>query len=538
MNGPVPVSTNAPVGVYVIDDDPDVVSFIRTILVEAGFRVETETDSTAAMKKKLPFRPDVLMIDIMMPGISGLEIMERITGSAGREKFRIITVSTLTRHADIERAAAAGADDYLAKPFHPEELLLRVRRQVDELKKSRVVPVDSSPPALASLRLDTPPPGEMLVEEMRAEKTPSFVESLRHRQQRERSKATAAPLPGDGDKGPPRMGPRAQPSGAKILVIDDDPDILALVKSIFSAAGHNVSLAEDGEAGLALAGRDEPDLIVLDIMMPRMSGYDVVEALAKKSHTAGIPILMLTSKNSSEDVTEGLSGFADEYVTKPFRPEELAARAGALIRRTRGRTRNKREQLWVIEQFADKGARMGYQVFSPHMDKVADAPLNWKGPVPDLVIQKGRRVNAYLVESVESLHDDRTIGRWAELEEIDGLILGVVGMSRESSRLATKIKRERGFNARVQWSRPRQFKRRRWIDSFRDPRLVAYVVAMGLALFFSLFISGTIPNVFELLNQVNTNFVNQMKIYRPHDSERQLRNVLDESRKLQKLLNK
>jgi hypothetical protein len=68
--------------------------------------------------------------------------------------------------------------------------------------------------------------------------------------------------------------------------------------------------------------------------------------------------------------------------------------------------------------------------------------------------------------------------------------------------------------------------------------LVAYVVAMGLALFFSLFISGTIPNVFELLNQVNTNFVNQMKIYRPHDSERQLRNVLDESRKLQKLLNK
>jgi CheY-like chemotaxis protein len=267
-----------------------------------------------------------------------------------------------------------------------------------------------------------------------------------------------------------------------------------------------------------------------------MSGYDVAEALAKKPHTAGIPILMLSAKSSPEDVTEGLSGFADEYVTKPFRPDELAARAGALIRRTRGRTRGKREQLWVIEQFADKGARMGYQVFSPHMEKVADAPLNWKGPVPDLVIQKGRRVNAYLVESVESLHDERTVGRWGELEKIDGLILGVVGMSRESGRLATQIKRERGFKARIQWSRPRQYRRRTWLDRFRDPRATAYIVAAGLAFFLALFVSGVIPNLFEVLNRVNTNFINQMKIYRPHDSERQMRNVIDESRKIQKIL--
>ena len=501
---------DGPGGVYVIDDDPDIVALIRAVLTGAGFRVESETDSAAAMQKKLPFRPDVLLIDIMMPGISGLEIMERIGGGAGREKFRIITVSTLTDHADIERAAAAGADDYLAKPFHPEELLLRVRRQMAYLKKSQVVLAGSSRTASGSQRHGARPGDAPAVQEPKtAEKAPSFIEKLRLKQQSGGRKAAPANLDGAQDKGLPRMGPKVQPSGAKILVIDDDPEIRTLVRSVLSAGGHQAILAEDGEAGLVLAGREEPDLIILDIIMPRMSGYEVAEALARKTHTAGIPILMLTSKNSPEDVTVGLSGFADEYVTKPFRPDELAARAGALIRRTRGRTRDKHEQLWIIEQFADNGARMGYQVFSPHMEAFPDAPLNWKGPIPDLVIQKGRRVNAYLVESVESLHDERTIGRWTELEKIEGLILSVVGMSRESGRLATQIKRERGFHARIQWSRPRRRKGRTWMHSLRGSRAMTYIVAAGLALFFALFISGSIPNIFEMLDRVNKNITNR-----------------------------
>ncbi|MFC1491854.1 response regulator [Nitrospinota bacterium] len=469
--------SNSPGSVYIIDDDFDIVAMIGSILAGAGYRVETATDPVAAFKKELPFRPDILLIDIMMPRMSGIEVMERIGRSSERDQFRIITVSALADQENIERAAAAGADDYLAKPFHPEELLLRVSRQMEELRKSRAAAEgEGVAVGRGSIR-------GVGVREGPKQKDADPVPGLK--------KVDTPRLPAPG------RAPRPVPSGAKVLVIDDDPDIRALVKSSLEVRGHHVVLSEDGDEGLKLSSREEPDLIILDIMMPRMSGYEVARQLAARPHTAAIPILMLSSKGSLDDVTEGLRGFADEYVTKPFRPDELAARVEALVRRTLSHTREKREQRWVIQQFADRGLRRGFQFFSRYLENVPDTPPQWKGPVPDLIIQRRRRSTVFLVESVESLHDERTIGRWQELEGLEGVSITIVGMSQETSRLATKIKRERGFRARIQWTRPKSSRAPGWWYAWLTGDWKSYAIAIVIAILASFLFANIMTGYFR-----------------------------------------
>ncbi len=120
----------------------------------------------------------------------------------------------------------------------------------------------------------------------------------------------------------------------RILVVDDEEDILELVRYNLSAAGYRVVCAETGEAALEIARNDSPDLIVLDLMLPGISGLEVAKLLKDEVETRDIPIIMLTAKGEERDVVTGLELGADDYVTKPFSPRILNARVRAVVRRT------------------------------------------------------------------------------------------------------------------------------------------------------------------------------------------------------------
>lgn len=120
-----------------------------------------------------------------------------------------------------------------------------------------------------------------------------------------------------------------------ILLVDDEPDVVNLVKYNLHRAGYSVLIAEDGASALESATASRPDLIILDIMLPRMNGYEVCRNLKNMPETAGIPILMLTAKGQAEDRINGLEIGADDFVGKPFSPRELVLRVGALLRRTK-----------------------------------------------------------------------------------------------------------------------------------------------------------------------------------------------------------
>ena len=120
----------------------------------------------------------------------------------------------------------------------------------------------------------------------------------------------------------------------RILVVDDEPDIVALVVYHLAKEGYRVSSADSGTEALTTARRERPALIVLDLMLPGLSGFDVLEQLRADASTAGIAVLMLTARKEEPDRIKGLSLGADDYLTKPFSPQELVLRVRAILRRS------------------------------------------------------------------------------------------------------------------------------------------------------------------------------------------------------------
>jgi DNA-binding response OmpR family regulator len=121
---------------------------------------------------------------------------------------------------------------------------------------------------------------------------------------------------------------------ATILIIEDDATILRVVKDNCAGLGHQVLTARDGESGLDLALNGRPDLILLDLMLPKMNGYEICRSV--RLEKLEVPILMLTAKGQEEDIVRGLELGADDYITKPFSIRELMARVQAFLRRHRG----------------------------------------------------------------------------------------------------------------------------------------------------------------------------------------------------------
>ena len=119
----------------------------------------------------------------------------------------------------------------------------------------------------------------------------------------------------------------------RILVVEDEPDIAALIAYQLTREGYRVETARSGEEALSAVGRDAPDLVVLDRMLPGLSGDEVLRELRGEPGTANIPVLMLTALREQEDRIVGLELGADDYLAKPFSPRELVLRAQAILRR-------------------------------------------------------------------------------------------------------------------------------------------------------------------------------------------------------------
>ena len=119
---------------------------------------------------------------------------------------------------------------------------------------------------------------------------------------------------------------------AKVLVVDDDPVIQKLLKVNFEMEGYEVLSASDGAEGLDQARAGNPDIIILDVMMPKMNGLEVLAALKADAGTEAIPVILLSAKAQAGDVQAGIDRGADDYVTKPFDPLDLLDRVGQFIR--------------------------------------------------------------------------------------------------------------------------------------------------------------------------------------------------------------
>jgi DNA-binding response OmpR family regulator len=122
---------------------------------------------------------------------------------------------------------------------------------------------------------------------------------------------------------------------ARIVVADDDVDIRELVEFKLSTLGHDVVAVSDGAAAVDACQAQRPDLAVLDVMMPGVSGLDAIRAIRADPGLADLPVILLTARAQENDVETGFDSGADDYITKPFSPRELASRVQALLSRSR-----------------------------------------------------------------------------------------------------------------------------------------------------------------------------------------------------------
>jgi DNA-binding response OmpR family regulator len=124
---------------------------------------------------------------------------------------------------------------------------------------------------------------------------------------------------------------RGHPPVRKILIAEDEPNIVISLEFLLKDAGYEVAVARDGSGALSLAGSWRPDLIVLDVMLPAVNGFDVCKRIRDNHETRAVKILMLTARGRESEMEKGLAAGADAYMTKPFATKELVAKIAELL---------------------------------------------------------------------------------------------------------------------------------------------------------------------------------------------------------------
>ncbi len=241
--------------VLVVDDEPDIREIIRYYLEDIGYQVIEADRAEQAIVLAQQHHPALITLDIMMPGMDGLEASKRLKENPLTRDIPIMILSIV---ADKSRCLQ-GIADFLSKPFERDDLLNKVRTILTE---------------------------------------------------------TAPPLPG-GQR-------RSATEPKNILIVDDDPDTVAVIRYWLEEAGYNCATAFDGLQALDMARSQTPDLILTDIKMPGMDGYEIIKRLKSRSETARIPIIILTAVMITQaDRNAGLQLGASRFLTKPFEPSAL-----------------------------------------------------------------------------------------------------------------------------------------------------------------------------------------------------------------------
>jgi len=230
--------------ILIIDDERECCELLRDYLKKRGFEIEIAFDGASGLEKVKYALPDLVLCDISMPGLGGVEVLKRI-----KELNQHIIVIMLTGFGTLESAVEClklGAYDHIAKPV--------------ELKKLLVL----------------------------------FKEALNMNSKNVKN---------------------------KILIVDDEPQLVESIAVRLKASGYAVSTAPDGVSGINKFKEDEPDLVILDIMMPGLSGLDVLKELKQISLNA--PVIMLTAYGTPQSAVEALRLGAYDHLAKPFNTETL-----------------------------------------------------------------------------------------------------------------------------------------------------------------------------------------------------------------------
>ena len=378
--------------ILVVEDDQEQRRIAASGLRAAGYSVVTAETGTEAVEAAKAERPDLILLDVDLPGLDGMAVCRQIKLDRTLASVPVIFCTARTGLMDRMAGLTLGADDYITKPYAPSELLLRIRRLVarpaaaapDAVPADDLLPFDQftvaarnalalGPAAVVMVRV--PPPelsraatrlGDdvrrrdilgrlsdthivVLAPGLSAGVARSAVRAILDTEPAFESAAIgavdrpAATAAGDvldvmvAEADLALAADRVsrgghQPGTITVLIAEDDPDVIHIVDARLRAAGYRTVLTLDGQQTLDALERESPAVILLDLTMPKLTGFDVLMRLRGHPAQSRPRTIVVSARGRDEDVARAFELGADDYVTKPFNPEELMARIARLAR--------------------------------------------------------------------------------------------------------------------------------------------------------------------------------------------------------------
>ena len=324
--------------ILVVDDEANIRELLTQEFTEAGYQVSVAANGREAIAEVRRDRPDLVVLDVMMPEMNGFDVAAVLKNDPFTADIPIVILSIVQ---DRDRGFRVGVDRYLTKPIDTD-LLFREVGALLEQKKShkRVLVVDEDTSTVKTLTdvltsrgyTVSEARGEDLVERARAHPARHHHAELGRLGPLER-RPDAPFREGHGQRALPRL-PVRSPVSRSILIVDDEPHLRTLIHQTLEELedeGVELLMASNGEEALATIESARPALVFLDVMMPKLSGFDVCSRAKQTLGLTDVYIVLLTAKGQEIDRQRGQEVGADLYMTKPFDPDALLEKARTVL---------------------------------------------------------------------------------------------------------------------------------------------------------------------------------------------------------------
>lgn len=329
--------------VMIIDDDEDIRRMLRLAL-NGRYEVVEACDGLDALSKLERYEPDFAIIDIMMPLMDGYQVCESIRRNENCRSIPVLFLSAYGSKDNIKRGYAAGANLFMTKPIEP----LRVLKNID-------FTIEHDPPLLRRKTYSL----EQLEEMERSVGGGPVVEVAPG------DPAQEKPSPGDSAPPPPpelardakplsaRIDPPVNEIRPRVLIVDDDPEIVKML-DLALRDDFEITSASDGMEAIQRIVEYDPDMMIMDIMMPKMNGYQLLQSIRRNRFFKELPVLVLSAKSTPRDRDYAARLGSDVFMAKPYNLQELNLNMEKIVRNPSFKVKRKRLTIDEIHESAFK----------------------------------------------------------------------------------------------------------------------------------------------------------------------------------------
>lgn len=344
------MSTGFQYRIMVVDDDPDVRLIIEETL-KNKYEVVTAHDGLDALEKLPLYEPDFIIMDMMMPLLDGLECCTAIRRNPEYKDVQVLFLSAYGTRQSIAKSYESGGNLFMPKPVEPSRLLKNVEMFFEKTPPPRR-PKKRSLQQLRAMESKGVLP-QSAPEKPEEKKTPA-PEAVPKAEEKDTEEKNTEPVAKKSEAPAVALVPR-------ILVVEDDPDLAQLVE-IRLGEEFEIVVANDGVEGIEKLVKYQPDLILLDVMLPKMNGYQLCQSIRGNRSFAHTPVIVMTAKTSARDREYAKRMGASHFLPKPFEMDTLYEVCNLYTRQPNFRVRPKTHRLAKAQHV--KGKASGPRAFS------------------------------------------------------------------------------------------------------------------------------------------------------------------------------